>query len=166
MKKLLITFLFLISLTPTAFTQNIKDYNSFESMLKDLLTHSVKEVKPSEVKLTEQTIILDAREKNEYDVSHIKGAIWIGYNDFKLKRIKKINKDANIMVYCSVGYRSEKVAEKLVKAGYTDVSNLYGGIFEWVNIDKPVINKEGSTKKVHTFNKEWSKWLLKGTKVY
>jgi len=33
-------------------------------------------------------------------------------------------------VYCSLGIRSEVIAKKLKKAGYTNVFNLYGGIFE------------------------------------
>ena len=70
-------------------------------------------------------------------------------------------------MYCSVGYRSEKISEKLIAAGFTDVSNLYGGIFEWVNIGRPVYKASNQkTNRVHTYNKEWSKWLRTGIKVY
>jgi len=70
-------------------------------------------------------------------------------------------------VYCSLGIRSEDIAEKLKKAGYNNVLNLYGGIFEWKNKDFTVYNSEGTqTEKIHTFSKEWSKWLTKGIKVY
>jgi rhodanese-related sulfurtransferase len=47
-----------------------------------------------------------------------------------------------------VGYRSEKVTEKLQKAGFTQVSNLYGGIFEWVNQGYPIVNQSGATSDV------------------
>lgn len=114
-------------------------------------------------------ILLDSREKHEYKTSHLKDAIYTGYDFFNLDSIKKQlpNKDAEIIVYCSLGIRSEDIAEKLQKAGYHNVKNLYGGIFEWKNNDLPVYNAaEKETDSVHTFSKTWSKWLKKGVKVY
>lgn len=115
-------------------------------------------------------ILLDAREEKEYQVSHLKDAICVGYDNFNLKKtINKLPKDKNakIVVYCSLGIRSETVAYKLIKAGYTNVYNLYGGIFEWKNANFKVIDTLGKpTENIHTFNKEWSKWLKKGKKVY
>ena len=70
-------------------------------------------------------------------------------------------------MYCSLGIRSETVAHKLMQEGYTNVYNLYGGIFEWKNANFKVVDTLGNpTEKVHTFNKSWSKWLQKGKKVY
>ena len=115
-------------------------------------------------------ILLDAREENEFNISHLENAICVGYDNFKIKEtIAKLPKDKNakIVVYCSLGIRSETVAHKLIKEGYTNVYNLYGGIFEWKNANFKVIDTLGkSTEKVHTFNKSWSKWLKKGEKVY
>ncbi|PQJ77310.1 rhodanese-like domain-containing protein [Polaribacter glomeratus] len=115
-------------------------------------------------------ILLDAREENEFKVSHIKEAIFVGYDDFKINEtLKKLPEDKNtkIVVYCSLGIRSEKIADKLIREGYTNVYNLYGGIFEWKNADFQVIDTLGNaTEKVHTFNENWSKWLKKGEKVY
>ena len=48
-------------------------------------------------------------------------------------KVEDIARESTIVVYCSVGYRSEKIAEELDKLGFTNVSNLYGGIFEWIN---------------------------------
>ena len=77
------------------------------------------------------------------------------------------DKNATIIVYCSVGIRSEDIAEKLQKAGYKNVFNLFGGIFEWKNKQNVVVDTNNNpTEKVHTFSKEWSKWLKKGIKVY
>jgi len=114
-------------------------------------------------------IILDSRELKEYEVSHIKDAIQVGYDHFNIEIIEKQVKDKSktIVVYCSVGIRSEDIGEKLEKAGYTNVYNLFGGIFEWKNKDRIVYNtEEKPTENVHTFSKEWSKWLLKGIKIY
>jgi len=121
-------------------------------------------------KETNKVVLLDSREPKEFKVSHLKNAICVGYDNFDInKTIKKLPADKNtkIVVYCSLGIRSEDVAEKIKKAGYTNVYNLYGGIFEWKNQDNTVVNsKNKPTKKVHTFNKDWSKWLLKGEKIY
>jgi hypothetical protein len=65
-------------------------------------------------------------------------------------------------LYCSIGYRSEKIGEKLKDAGYTNVQNLFGSIFEWVNQELPVENsKDEIVKKVHTYNRLWGKWVDK-----
>ena len=79
--------------------------------------------------------ILDAREKEEYSTSHLKNAIFVGHTTFELDSVltKIPNKNSEIVVYCSIGIRSETIASKLKKAGYSNVFNLYGGIFEWKN---------------------------------
>lgn len=117
----------------------------------------------------EDLIILDSREEKEFNTSHLKNAIGVGYDSFNLDVVKpKLpNKDSKIVVYCSLGIRSEDIAEKLKKAGYKNVYNLYGGIFEWKNNDFEVLNsQEKPTDSIHTFSKAWSKWLKKGVKVY
>ena len=116
------------------------------------------------------TILLDAREQKEYKVSHLKNATCVGFDDFNIhKTLEKLpeNKNAKIVVYCSLGIRSEIIAHQLIKEGYTNVYNLYGGIFEWKNNNFKVIDTLGNTtENVHAFNKEWGKWLTKGQKVY
>ena len=66
-----------------------------------------------------------------------------------------------------MGYRSEKISEQLLDAGYTDVANLYGGIFEWKNQNQKVVNMDGqTTESVHAYNRTWGIWLKNGEKVY
>ncbi len=113
-----------------------------------------------------QLIFLDAREPGEFAVSHIAGAIPVGFDHFTVAALPELPKNARILVYCSVGYRSEKVTEQLFAAGFTDVSNLYGGLFEWVNQGHPVVDGQGPTKRVHAFSPAWGVWLHKGKKVY
>jgi len=44
----------------------------------------------------------------------------------------------------------------LVKAGYTNVSNLSGGIFEWVNQGSNVVDdNKRITLKVHAYGSFW-----------
>ena len=160
----LITFGFLAI---TAQSQNIQD-KAYANRLKFLLSHSVEEISVKDAaELHGKAIFLDSRAKKEYTVSHIKGAKWIGYDEFDTSSLKGISKDKTIIVYCSVDYRSEKITKKLNKLGYKSVSNLYGGMFEWVNQgEKVYTNEDVATLKVHAYNKTWSKWLKRGVKIY
>ncbi len=141
---------------------------SYSAMLYKLLDHTVEEISVSDAsEVSNLTLFLDAREKDEFEVSHIKDAKWVGYDNFRMKRMEGIPKDKEIIIYCSVGYRSEKIGEKLEKAGYTNVKNLYGSIFEWVNQGHAVYDNDGNeTIKIHAFDKDWGQWLLKGEKTY
>jgi len=110
-------------------------------------------------------IFLDAREFDEYQVSHISGSRFIGYDNFSISTVNDLSKESKIIVYCSIGYRSEKIATKLKKEGFKKVYNLYGSIFEWVNEGYEITDKSGSnTNKIHTYNKKWSQWV-KNTSV-
>lgn len=105
-------------------------------------------------------IYLDAREKEEYNISHIPDAKYIGYDNFDLSTISDLPKDKPLIVYCSIGYRSDKIGEKLERAGFTNVHNLYGSIFEWANRGFLIVdNNNKPTKRLHTYNKKWSKWV-------
>ena len=88
--------------------------------------------------------LLDNRETVEYDVSHLHGAQCVGYDSFNIQEVLNMvpNKQDTIVVYCSLGIRSEDIGEKLQEAGYTHVYNLYGGIFEWKNEEKEVYDSE------------------------
>lgn len=135
----------------------------FDKKIANMLSFSVKTISPSDVKREPDMVILDARERSEYDVSHLPNAVFIGYNNFEKKSLDSLAKDKPIVVYCSIGYRSEKIGEKLQKLGFTKVYNLYGSIFEWINQGNEVVDKNGQpTKKVHTYNKNWSRWVEEG----
>ncbi len=163
MQRILFIFLFISCST---FSQN-----SLDALLKKWNTRNIPYISVETLAMPKtDAILLDARELKEYQVSHIKDAIYVGYNDFdKNKTLEKLPKDKTkkIVVYCSLSIRSETIAHKLMQAGYTNVFNLYGGIFEWKNNNFTVVDSLGkATNKVHTFNKKWSKWLKKGEKIY
>ena len=98
--------------------------------------------------------VLDALAYREFSVSHIEEATWVGDDDFDMSRLAGIDKQALVAVYCSMGYRSERIAEKLRQQGYTQVVNVYGGIFEWVNTGRPAVTGDGTeTDAVHAYSK-------------
>ncbi|MBK7701286.1 MAG: rhodanese-like domain-containing protein [Saprospiraceae bacterium] len=78
-------------------------------------------------------------------------ARYVGYDDFDFDNIKDIPVNKKIIVYCSVGYRSEKIATQLRKKGYKQVWNLYGSLFEWVNAGYDVSDKTGKPHLILEF---------------
>lgn len=141
---------------------------SFNRMLKIMLSKSTPTIDVPQAALGANTYtFLDARERNEFEVSHIANARYVGVSEFKMSTVADLPKNKAIVVYCSIGKRSEDLTLKLQKAGFTNVKNLYGGIFEWVNQGHPVFDMNNkATTKVHAYNKFWGKWLERGTKVY
>ena len=134
---------------------------AFDKKVERTISFSIATIDPSGLKsMGEDVVIIDTREEEEYNVSHIPNAHFISYKNFSEEDLPSMAKDSKIVLYCSIGYRSEKIGEKLKKLGYPNVYNLYGSIFEWVNQGNEVVNKDGqNTNKVHTYNKNWSKWL-------
>ena len=148
-------------------TQGLAQSKAYNAMLSTLLSHSVPEMRVETAsREAEKLIFLDTREAREYAVSHIRGARWVGYEQFSTETLKDMPRDSRIVAYCSVGYRSEKVAEKLRAAGFKDVHNLYGGIFEWVNQGHAVYQGDRPTDRVHAYDRVWGVWLKRGKKVY
>lgn len=140
---------------------------AFKATIDALNSETVPYVSCEELKRWPHTVLLDTRARAEYDVSHLPGARWVGYDDFDLSRMRDVPKTARVVVYCSVGYRSEKVGEKLLAAGFSNVYNLYGSLFEWVNQGNPVVGPDGRpTTRVHAYNRMWGVWLTRGEKVY
>ncbi|MFK7954061.1 MAG: rhodanese-like domain-containing protein [Ekhidna sp.] len=162
MKKYLPPFLLLLVSSFSSCAQK-----TFDEKMESLYKKTVPVIKAADLKEKKDVILLDTRQPEEFEVSHLPGAMLINYDNFKLKDVKNVDKEAEVIVYCSVGYRSERIGEKLQKAGFTNVKNLYGGIFGWKNEGLEVVDaKEQATDSVHTYNKTWSKWLYKGIKVY
>lgn len=136
---------------------------AFDSKVSRTIRFSVPTMDVAALKAQQGTVyILDAREREEYEVSHLPGARFIGYKDFGAAALQGIPKDARVVLYCSIGYRSEKIGEQLLAMGYKDVHNLFGSLFEWANRGYPLIDKDGQpTTRVHTYNRSWSRWVIR-----
>lgn len=151
------------------FTTSVVAQTKMDRTIKKLNKESVPYIKVDSLSKVSDVILLDTRKKEEYNVSHIENAIWVGYNEFQIDSVtsKIADRDREIVVYCSIGVRSEDIGEKLMEAGYTNITNLYGGIFQWKNEGNTVYDtSENETERVHAFNKYWGKLLLSGEKVY
>jgi rhodanese-related sulfurtransferase len=166
MNRIFWTLLSLSLLSSCMYAQ--KTEAEFHEMLDGMYKQTVPLLKETELqKNTDNYVILDTREPEEFVVSHIPGAQLAGYDEFDPALVQDWPKDQKILVYCSVGYRSERIGEQLQEMGFTEVYNLYGGIFEWKNHGHEVQDEQGkATEKVHTYNRKWSQWLRVGEKVY
>jgi rhodanese-related sulfurtransferase len=160
MKNLLFCLVYLF-LVPIAAAQSSKKFNT---VVQALYKHSVPQINAQQLsrdlQRTTNMMLLDTRETAEYQVSHIATARCVGYDNFDKKSIENLPKDTKIVVYCSVGYRSERIGEILQQMGFTKVYNLYGGIFDWVNQKNTVVDaSEKPVQKIHAYNRLWGKLL-------
>jgi thioredoxin len=84
--------------------------------------------------------ILDVRTPAEYNTGHIKNALqadWTDKNEFN-RRIKFIDKNKPVYVYCLSGARSGAAAKEMSSLGYENVYTLTGGILAWKAANKPL----------------------------
>jgi rhodanese-related sulfurtransferase len=100
--------------------------------------------------------ILDVRSVEEHAVSHLEGAQRVEPGALDPASIERLvlDRDARIVVYCSVGVRSSDLAAALNRAGHRHVYDLEGGLFAWANAGRPVVG-EGAPR-VHPYDSTWS----------
>ena len=161
-KKTLIGLVSVIFYSGPIFSQSF----AYKTLLNSLYESDFPVLKPQEINTLSAFQILDTREKEEFEVSHLSGAIWVGYESFSLKRVEDLDKSKPVLVYCTLGARSQAIGKKLQEAGFKQVYNLYGGIIHWSNETMPLESKGMPTQKVHTYSRTWGVWLNKGEKVY
>lgn len=117
----------------------------------------------------DRLVLLDAREHQEYAVSHLPSAIRVEPNlvDIPTQPWSKNVKSKVVVFYCSVGLRSSKLANRLQSAllgkGAVSVFNLDGGIFAWHDEERPLENSKGSTDFVHPFDQKYRELLRRKT---
>lgn len=111
-------------------------------------------------------ILLDTRTVDEYEVSHIPGAVHLDPNTQDFSRFDSLNRQVQIVTYCSVGYRSSEIAIRLDDAGFLNVSNVRGSIFKWANEGRPVVRGDIEVREVHPYDRIWGKLLDPSLRAY
>ncbi len=139
---------------------------AYKTLLKGLYDDEFPTVQPTQIYSLKNYQVLDTREKEEFEVSHLQGARWVGYDTFSLEKVEGLDKNQPVLVYCTVGARSQEIGKKLREAGFKQVYNLYGGIIHWSNESQPLFKDSLPTKQVHTYSRTWGVWLTSGEKVY
>lgn len=81
---------------------------------------------------TQQVIILDVREQEEYDSGHIPGAVLLPVGTIDEDSAAQVipDKDTTLLVYCRSGNRSKTASAALAALGYTNIYE-FGGINTW-----------------------------------
>ncbi len=107
---------------------------SFEKLVADAKKH-VTEISPQDVaaKLKgDEALIVDVRDKDEWDKGHIPGAIHMSRGTIELDIEEKVpDPNAMIICHCGGGGRGALATESLQKMGYKNVRNLAGGFKAW-----------------------------------
>jgi rhodanese-related sulfurtransferase len=81
--------------------------------------------------------LIDVREADEFASERIDGAILVPLSKFDSRQILN-NPDKQVVLYCRSGNRSHRAAEKLIDAGYAEVTHLKGGIMAWRSQGMPI----------------------------
>lgn len=86
--------------------------------------------------------LVDVREQDEFDFCKLPGAELIPLSRFVEEAPAKLgDHDQHIVVYCHHGMRSHNAAMWLRGQGYTNVSNLHGGIDAWADQIDPEMKR-------------------------
>ena len=81
--------------------------------------------------------ILDVREPSEWTSFHIPGATLIPLGDLP-NRLTEVPKDREVVVVCRTGNRSAQGRDILLKAGFTKVTSMAGGVTQWQTQGLPI----------------------------
>lgn len=83
--------------------------------------------------LDNDSVIIDVRTPEEFEISRIPDSINIDFNNpvFFIEEIQKLNKDTSYYIYCRTGVRSANSCLLMQELGFDKIYNLLGGIVEW-----------------------------------
>jgi rhodanese-related sulfurtransferase len=114
--------------------------NRFQKLVQDAKTR-IQEISPAEAarEVEKGALLIDVREKEDWDAAHIPGALHLGKGIIELEIEEKAPAlDTPIICHCGGGSRSALVADSLQKMGYTNVKSLAGGLRAWKEAGLPV----------------------------
>jgi rhodanese-related sulfurtransferase len=113
-----------------------------DQLVKDAKA-SIREVSIDDVKKMvenkQKIIILDVRDKDEFETGYIPGAINLsrGMLEFKISTLIP-DKDAAIIVYCGIDLRGPLATKTLNEFGYKNAVNINGGLKAWKAAGYPI----------------------------
>ncbi len=111
-------------------------------------------------------VLLDAREPEEFAVSHLRGAVRVTSADHAAALLRSAPEGATVVAYCSVGVRSARLVAELRGRGLANVHNLEGSIFRWANEDRPLFRGGAPARRVHPFDETWGVLLTADRRAF
>ncbi len=155
---------------PFASISELPDFNNFVSELK-VGGVQITPIEPYDLKSLMESrnrmFIIDTREQNEYDISHIQGAKKVGYKNFSVEKVWMLDRNTTIILYSTDGERCAHVGAYMRMMGFIDVRAITGSLIGWVNAGYPIVDKDGhATTNVSVSTKDEAKKLKKGKAVF
>jgi len=95
-----------------------------------LATMSVHQLRDHMAQASDRVTVLDVRTEKEWNVGHIDGAIHIHGGKLQ-ERFADVPQSSPVAVVCGSGYRASIAASFLKREGYSDVTNVVGGMSAW-----------------------------------
>jgi rhodanese-related sulfurtransferase len=116
------------------------EHNAFQKLVAEA-KKNITEISPTEAAAKSkngEAVIVDVREKDEWDEEHIPDAIRMSRSTIELDVEEKVpDKNAMIICHCGGGGRSALAAESLQKMGYKNVRSMAGGLKAWRAVALP-----------------------------
>ncbi|MDO9181636.1 MAG: rhodanese-like domain-containing protein [Bacteriovorax sp.] len=102
---------------------------------------SVQEFK-EKLAIHDNSQFIDCRENEEWHEAHIEGVTLLPLSELEAK-FESVLKDKNaaIIIHCRSGKRSMNACMFLLSKGFTNLTNVEGGIMSWIQAGYPVVNK-------------------------
>ena len=99
-----------------------------------------------------EVVLVDVRAPREREISTIPGAVTVE----AFERQREGYRDALVVAYCTIGYRSGLWARDLARSGF-DAANLAGSILAWTHAGLPLVDPDGQeTRRVHVYGPKWN----------
>ena len=124
----------------TAERKSMENQTCFERLVADA-KKNITEISPNEAASKVkggEGVIIDVREKDEWDEGHVPDAIHLSRGTIELEIEEKIpDLNTTIICHCGGGGRSALAAESLQKMGYKNVRSMAGGFKAWKEAGLP-----------------------------
>ena len=121
----------------------MSEHSGFEKLVAEA-KKKITEISPTEVAAKSKSgeaVIIDVREKDEWDEEHIPEAIHMSRGTIELDIEEKVpDSDAMVVCHCGGGGRSALAAENLQKMGYKNARSMAGGLKAWTAAGLPTTN--------------------------
>ena len=121
----------------------MSEHSGFEKLVAEA-KKKITEISPTEAAAKSKSgeaVIIDVREKDEWDEEHIPEAIHMSRGTIELDIEEKVpDSDAMVVCHCGGGGRSALAAENLQKIGYKNVRSMAGGLKAWTAAGLPTTN--------------------------
>lgn len=114
----------------------------------------VEDIEPEEaMRLFQEgkALFVDVREEREQKVSMLPSAV----TEKELLKDPGRFREHTLIGYCTISYRSGKLAESLRARGIT-LLNLKGGLLAWVHAGGKVYDRNGETTRIHVYGRKWN----------